>query len=251
MDNENNINTQAVRDDFLLKTRFPEECKRLPLEYLEENYRIIAEKCINHEQLTENELKELKQLLADYRPHLKKYDSVQVEQNLEGNVRIIKSSRELLSSLNDPDRYRFDMHYKINEELVRFQFRIKPLSDSEYIDLLNVQTRIFRDLNNNEKLVYSKASNQTPLTPEEEKLLKSIEDKIVGKLGDVDNNNDKITNFLINNVEFVDDESLTDIERRQLWTSFDIGTRTLIYNKCKEILKVDEDLEVELFPSLR
>lgn len=245
--NEETMEAKA-RDEFLLKTRFPEECKRLPLEYLEPNEKIIAEKCINNEKLNEKELHELKQLLADYRPYMNKYDSIQVEQNLDENVRIIKSSRELLSLLNNPDRYRFDMHYKINGELVRFQFRIKPLSDNEYIDLLNVQTRIFRDLNNNEKLVYSKASNQMTLSPEEEKMLKNIENKIIEKIGDVDNNNDMITNFLINHVEFVDDESLTEIEQKSLWTSFDIGTRTLIYNKCKEILKVDEDLEVDLFP---
>ena len=55
------IDTKA-RDDFLLKTRFPEECKRLPFEYLEPNEKIIAEKCINNEKLTEKELHELKQL---------------------------------------------------------------------------------------------------------------------------------------------------------------------------------------------
>ena len=233
-----------------LKTRYPEECRRLPLGYLEENERILAQKCIEGEELTKNEIDALKELLGRYRNLISKYDSVQLEENLESNIQVIKTSNDLLSLLDNPNRYRFDMHYKINNQIFRLQLRIKPLADNEYIDLLNVQTRVVRDLDKNEKVVYSKAANDQPLSKEEEKMLQHIQDKIVDKLGDVDNNNDEITKFLIDHVELVDDENLSKKDRRKFWRNIDLGTRTLVYNKCKEILKVDEELEVDLFPSI-
>ena len=131
------------------------------------------------------------------------------------------------------------------------KFRLKPLSDNEYLDLLNAQTRVFRDLSNSEKVVYNKATNEMPLSPEEEKMVKSIEDKIVEKLGDVDKNRDEITTFLINHVELVGDADLNKTQRKKFWQTMDIGARVLIYNKCKNIVRVDNELEVDLFPDVR
>lgn len=239
------------KDQHNLKTRFPEECKRLPLGYLEPSEKELAEKCINHEEFTEEEVEELRELLARYREYFTKYDSVDFEENLDKNIKVIETSTELLSLLDDPNRYRFDMHCRIQGEIFRLKFRLKPLSDNEYLDLLNAQTRVFRDLSNSEKVVYNKATNEMPLSPEEEKMVKSIEDKIVEKLGDVDKNRDEITTFLINHVELVGDADLNKTQRKKFWQTMDIGARVLIYNKCKNIVRVDNELEVDLFPDVR
>lgn len=238
------------KDQHNLRTRFPEECKRLPLGYLEPSEKELAEKCINHEEFTEEEVEELRELLARYREYFTKYDSVDFEENLDANIKVIKSSTELLNILNDPNRYRFDMHVKLNRQIYRLEFRLKPLADNEYMDLLDAQTRVFRDLNKSEKMVFSKATNDVPLSPEEEKMMQSIQDKIVEKLGDVDKNNDVITEFLIDHVELVDDADLNKTQRKKFWHTMDTGSRVLIYNKCKEIVRIDEDLEVDLFPDV-
>ena len=60
-----------------------------------------------------------------------------------------------------------------------------------------------------------------------------------------------ITHFLINHVELVGDENLDKNERETFWKNIDLGTRVLIYHKCKEIAKIDEELEVDLFPAIR
>lgn len=233
------------------QNRFPEECKRLPLEYLEENEKTLAQKCINQEELTNEEFTDLKKLLADYRPFLKRYDPIKIEENIKENVKTIKSSSELLRLLDNPNRYRFDMHQKINGELVRLQFRLKPVSDHDYIELLDVQTRIFKELDNNEKLAYSKLTNNQPISSEEEKMIQQIQDKIVEKFGDVDKNNDHIFDFLLNNVELIVTPSLSREEYEQFWKEMGLGVRALVYEKCKELLKIDEELEVDLFPSVR
>jgi len=238
------------KDKHNLKTRFPEECKRLPLGYLEPEEKMLAEKCINHEEFTQEEVEKLRELLAKYREYFKKYDTVDLEENLDANIKIIETSSELLSLLDDPNRYRFDMHCKIQGQIVRLKFRLKPLSDNEYLDLLDAQTRVFRDLNNSEKLIFNKATNGVVLSPEEEKMRQSIQDKIVEKIGDIDNNNDIITSFLIDHVELVGDADLNKTQRKKFWNTVDVGARVLIYNKCKEIVRLDADLEVDLFPDV-
>lgn len=240
-----------AKDKYALTNVFPEECKRLPIGYLEEHEKELVEKCINKKEFTDEELNELQILLDKYRKYFTKYDSVEIEENIEANVKVIKSSTELLSLLDDPNRYRFDMHVKVNNEILRLEFRLKPLSDSDYIELVDVQTRVFRDLDKNEKLVYSKATNEIPLSPEEEKMVQNIQDKIIEKMGDIDKNTDYITNFLINHVELVDDADLTKAQRKKFWNVVDPGVRTLIYNRCREIVRVDDDLEVDLFPDVR
>ena len=47
-------------DEFLLNIRFPEECQRLPTHYLTDYEQDIVQKCINHKELTETEIKDLK-----------------------------------------------------------------------------------------------------------------------------------------------------------------------------------------------
>lgn len=240
-----------AKDIYALKNIFPEEAKRLPLGYLEPDEKILAEKCINGEEFSQEELEQLQILLDKYREYFKKYDSVELEENIDANIKIIETSTQLLDLLDDPNRYRFDMHCRIQGQIFRLAFRLKPLSDNEYLDLLDAQTRVFRDLTKSEKIVFSKATNGVPLSPEEEKMQQSIEDKIVEKLGDVDKNNDVITTFLINHVELVGDADLNKTQRKQFWHKMDIGVRVLIYNKCKEIVRIDEDLEVDLFPDVR
>ena len=247
------LEEQKERENFLLRSRFPEECKKLPLDYLDDYEKSIVQKCINQEELNDTELKDLKQLLENYRPFLKQYDVDKVEKNLEDNIRVITSSKELLNLLDNPDRYRFDMHYKIDGQILRLQFKLKPISDSDYMDLLSVQTRVFRELDVDEKVVYSKTLNNIELSPEEEKMQQQINDKIVEIIGNVDDSNERITEFLIKHVDLVDDEDepLTQELQERLWHKIDMGTRNLIYAKCKEILKIDENLEVELFPAIR
>ena len=144
------------------------------------------------------------------------------------------------------------MHCKLKGQIVRLQFKLKPVSDSDYIELLDVQTRIFKELDNKEKIAYSKLTSNTnqPLTPEEENMIQQIQDKIVEKFGDVDKNNDHIFEFLLNNVELIVDPPLTREEYESLWKELGLGTRALVYEKCKEILKIDEGLEVDLFPAI-
>lgn len=240
-----------ARDEFLLKTRFPEECKRLPLDYLAVSERELAEKCINKEELTETEISDLKKLLADYRGFFKDYDIVKVEENIEDNLKIIKTSDDLLRLLNDPNRYRIDMIYNISGQRCLLQLKLKQIPDSDYISLLDAQTRIFKKLNNSEKKVYGKLSRGEELSLEEANMQKQIQDKIDEITFNYEDNAKQFTDILAKVVDFVDDPEKPYAEKLAFWKSVDLGARILLFTKVKEKLNIGMDIEEDLFPPVR
>ena len=245
-----NIEDKA-RDEFLLKTRFPEECKRLPLDYLNTHEKELAEKCINKEEFSDEELLELKKLLAGYRGFFKDYDIVKVEENIEDNLKIIKTSDDLLRLLNDPNRYRIDMIYNISGQRCLLQLKLKQIPDSDYISLLDAQTRIFKKLNNSEKKVYGKLSRGEELSLEEANMQKQIQDKIDEITFNYEDNAKQFTDILAKVVDFVDDPEKPYSEKLAFWKSVDLGARILLFTKVKEKLNIGMDIEEDLFPPVR
>lgn len=248
---EDNIIDQEDRNEFLLTTKFPEEAKRLPFDYLNDYEKDIAQKCINKESLTEKEVTDLKKLLNDYRPFLKKYDAEKVEKNLDDNITIIKTSSELLKLINDPQRFRIDMMYTIGEKQVLLKLKIKQIADSDYLALLDLQTRVFRDLDDNERKVYAKAANNVAMTAEEQNMVKQIQDKINERVVDHERNAQDITEMLAKVADLVDDPEQTYEEKLQFWNQIDLSARILLFMKIKERFNISDKTEEELFPAIR
>ena len=244
------IDAQAA-DKHNLKTRFPEECKRLPYTYLEDYEKQLVDKCLNKEKFTDEELTQLKVLLAKYRPHLKNYDTVTIEKNLDENLTIIKTSSELLRLLNDPERFRIDMRYTVGDKPVLLKLKIKQLPDSDYLALLDTQTRVFRDLDMNERRVYAKAATKASMTIEEQNLVQSIQDKINERIIDYESNAQDITEILAKIVDFVDDPELSYEDKLKFWKQIDLPARILLFTKIKEKLNISDKTEEELFPTPR
>lgn len=235
-------------DKHMLKTRFPLECERLPWEYLEENEKILAEKCINHEELTSEELADLKLLLNNYRPFLKKYDIKQAEENIETTDNIIRTQSQLLELLHDEKRYRIDMNYWMNGKKYLLKFKVKPFTDKQYLEGIGSQLGIFRDLNKNEKILINKANNNEPLSPEEEKMHQSIIDKINEKLEDDESQMELMNKFLADRLDFIDDEKLSFEEKLEFWETIELTYRVSLFNRVKGILQFNDTFEEELFP---
>lgn len=247
MEEDFEIDQEAV-DKQLFKSKYPSECEKLPFKYLEEDERILAIKCIEQDELSQKEQEGVKELLARYRPYMKDYDATTVEENLENNLNIIKTSDELLQLLNDPNRFRIDMNYKIGDKTFRLKLKIKQIPDSDYINLLDTQTKIFKDLTDSEKRVYAKASQGIQLSPEESKMQKHIQDIINEKTMDFNGNAKDITEILAKIVDFVDDPDKEFNEKLQFWKQIDLPTRILLFQKIQDKLNIGDKSLDELFP---
>lgn len=246
--NQDLMDDKKILDMANLETRFPEECKKLPCEYLEDNEKIIVNKCIEHEKLTSEELKQLKQILADYRPFMKRYDSEQITENIEKNMKVITTSDELLRLLDDDTRHRIDMKYRVGDKTVLLKLKIKQLPDSDYINLLDTQTRIFKELNDSEKRVYAKAANKQKLTQEEMNMQKHIQDKINEISFNFEGNVKNFTEIIAKIVDFVDDPEKSYKDKLAFWYKVDLSYRMLLFQEIQRKLNIPETLEDDLFP---
>lgn len=243
------LDTETV-DNQLFKTKYPSECEKLPLKYLEDDEIVLVKKCMDKEPLNNKEKEAVKELLARYRPYMKKYDSTQLEKNIDTNLNVIKTSDELLRLLNNPNRFRIDMNYNIDGEIFRLKLKIKQLPDSDYINLLDAQTKIFKELNESEKRVYAKATNGQKLNPEEMKMQRHIQDIINEKTMDFNGNAKDITEILAKIVDFVDDPEKPYIEKLEFWKQIDLPTRILLFQKIQDKLNIGEKTLDNLFPPI-
>lgn len=237
--------------EFLWDTKYPRECGKLPYEYLEEDEKILVDKCVNKEELTEEEQKEILSLLKDYRGFFQEYDAEKLEENLEASDKIIRTQSELLRLIHDENRYRIDMNYWINGEKFLLQMRIKPYTDKQYLEAQENQFGIFDDLNIEERKIVSKAQNNQPLSPEEDKMRKHIMDKLNAKLEDNDFLIEMVDEFLADRIEFIGGEETTFEENVRFWKELDLGTRISLFHEVRDRLKLGETFREDLFPSTR
>ena len=236
---------------WLWDTKFPDECKQLPINYLEPEEKILAQKCINKEDLTDEEKSKIKKLLQNYRPYFEEYNSTKVVENIESNLNIIKTENELLRLLHDPNRYRIDMNYWINGVKYLLQLRIKPVTDKQYIDTLGTQMGLFKDLKRDEKKLIAKAEMEQPMSPEETKMYQALMDKINEKVYNFEYNVQMVNEFLADRVEFVNTELSSFEERLAFWKEVDINTKTALFSEVRGRLRLSDTFKEELFPPVR
>lgn len=236
-------------EKFLWETKFPTECEHLPYDYLTPDEQEVVTKCKNHETLTDQEQAHIKQLLYNYRPFFKEYDTEKLEENMDNTQNIVKTQSQLLEIIHDKSRYRIDMNYYLNGQKYLLQMRIKPYTDKQYLEGVGTQMGLFRDLNKEERKLIAKAETQQPMSSEESKMYKALLDKLNDKAYDLDNNVQVINEFLADRIEFINDTEKTFEENLKFWREIDLNAKTSLFHEVRGRLKLTDTFEEDLFPA--
>lgn len=250
MTNEITDDEKELMDEFLLESQYFTECKQLPLDILEEDELVVVEKCLNQEELTPDELTFLKKVLYRYREAMKKLDVANTEENVEKVRRHIKSEKELLALIDElEENYTLQMIYKLkNGEEVILDLIVKPLTDSQAISEMQAHANLFKELNTNERVVWSKVmQGQTIYTEEEKKLAEHIAEKYEEKEYDMDHKVAGMREFLARQVEFENTTLKTYNQKLKFWNRIEVTTVADLYNKVRQMLHIDEEKVENLF----
>lgn len=250
MTNEITADEKELMDEFLLESQYFTECKQLPLDILEEDELVVVEKCLNQEELTPDELTFLKKVLYRYREAMKKLDVANTEENVEKVRRHIKSEKELLALIDElEENYTLQMIYKLkNGEEVILDLIVKPLTDSQAISEMQAHANLFKELNTNERVVWSKVmQGQTIYTEEEKKLAEHIAEKYEEKEYDMDHKVAGMREFLARQVEFENTTLKTYNQKLKFWNRIEVTTVADLYNKVRQMLHIDEEKVENLF----
>lgn len=237
-------------DKHLLKTQYLTECKQLPLDILEDDEVTIVEKCLNQEELNDEELQELKEVLYKYREAMKKLDVANIDESVEKVRKHIKSEKELLALIDElEENYTLHMVYRLkNGEEVILDLIVKPLTDSQTISEMQVHANLFKELNTSERVVWGKVmSGQQIFTEEERKLAVHIAEKYEEKEYDMDAKIAGMREFLARQVEFENTSFKSYNQKLKFWQKIEVQNVIDLYNKVRQMLHLDEEKVENLF----
>ncbi len=249
-DNLMEMEDQKLMDEFLLSTQYLEEAKQIPLEILEnDDEKGLITKCRMEAELSDDELEDLKQLLSKYRGALNKVNPAEIEENVTKTRRIIRSEKELLKLIDNQENYKLQMIYILPDgEEVILDLRVSPLTDSQAINEMQAHLNLFKELNTDERIVWSKAmSGQQIVTPEEKKLAEHVIKKYEETEYDMEAKADKMREFLARQVEFSETTLESYNQKLKFWNQIRIETIIDLYNKVRQILQLNEMKTEDLF----
>lgn len=231
----------------MLETQFPMECEALPRENLTDEEQLVVDKCIHHEKLSDDEFRLLKKTLQQYRKALHDARPEETISNAEKVINVIKSEKELLDILDDPNRSHLKVHLPIDGKLYELDFEVLPITDSRAVTSIELQTDIFNDYSTKEVETFSKAYNNpnAKLSPQEEAVARKIEKAIVEKANDYQS--EQMVNLLAYQLRLPD--STDDLEaRKNFWRKFPFNAKVSVWLQIKDRLGLNEETNELLFP---
>ena len=165
-------------EEILLSTEWVDEAKNIPLDALNTEEQLLILKCINKEQFTDDEQEQLQQILAQYRPAIRKVKPDEILENAKANQKLVTDINEFLDiseNFNKVQELKFPINVNGNEALLYFD--VHPVLDSTAILDMNKLT-IFQDFTQDEFITMSKQKRGENLTREEMLIAKNMEEKL-------------------------------------------------------------------------
>lgn len=236
----------AKMEKHLLKTTFPLECEELPFDELTEEEQSVVSKCMNHEDLTDDEFTLLKKTLQTYRKYIRKHKPTETVEAFEKTQNIIKTEADWLKLVDDKQNRILKVNVPFNGNWYPMEFEILPLDDSSVVSSLQQHVDLFKDYSKEEMKAFTKAQQGQTISPEEAKIVEKINKEIGEK-----NSEERIktmNHFLASQLRLP--ESTSDVETRvEFWEKFPFITKAGIMAKVEDRLGLTDQSNEELFPT--
>ena len=236
----------AKMEKHLLKTQFPIECKELPYDHLDDDEKLVVDKCIQHEDLSDDEFSLLKKTLQKYRKAIRKHKPRETIESVEKTVQIIQTEQELLDILDSPEMKTLLVHLPINGKIYGFDFEILPLDNSRAVKGIGMQLELFKDFSKEEAQLYTKSQAGEELSQEEQLIVDEMSKEIAKRANE--QQEEIIVTLLANQLRLPN--SNQDVEaRKKFWEKFPFNAKVSIFMKVEDKLGLTEYSNKKLFPT--
>lgn len=228
----------------LLKDKFPEEAEQIiGVDGLSDYETKLLNKCIHHNPIDDDEFKDLKRLLNDYRPYISKYKPNETLEAVDKTKRIIQTEQDFLDMVDNTHN---ELHINIpfQGELYPVDLEILPLEDSRMIRQLSQHVDLFKGLEPDDILLFNDAQQGKELDEKE----RAIVDKITREIEEraSENRMEQIDDLLASQTKLKG--STADYDTRlNFWKKFNFQAKFAIYFKVEDILGLNEDITNRLF----
>lgn len=229
----------------LLEEEFPKEAEQIiGVDGLSSYETKLLNKCINHNPISDEEFKDLKKLLNDYRPYLEKYKPAETIEAVEKTVKTIKTEKDFLDMVENVDNI-LKINIPFRGEYYPVELEILPLDDSRMIKTLSNHVDLFKGFEPEDILLYNDAQQGKELSKEEEAIVNKMNDEINERASE--NRMEQIDNLLASQTKLKGSDA--DYETRlEFWQKFNFQAKFAIYFKVEDALGLNEDVTEKLFP---
>lgn len=241
---EDNEGIKAIEMD-LLKTEWVDEAKQIPIYELPETERDILIKCINMEDMTDNEVSQLKSILNRFRKPIREQKPNETLQNAKDNLEHTKSVQEYIKILKESKKSTiYPIMYPVTDDIEEeIPLSINKELTPEATRLIsNLQTNLtaFVDYTEDERDSYTKYEKGEELTEEELLIAKKIESELI-KVGAQNFNEIRQTaiEFLAVQTRIAYDENCTYEDMLDFYSEMKNNILTALFEEIQEVLGVN------------
>ena len=238
-----NVDIKAIERS-LLDEEFPKEAEQLvDLDNLSNYERKLLNKCINHNPINDEEFKDLKKLLNDYRPYLEKYKPKETIEAVEKTVRTIQTEKDFLDMVENADNI-LKINIPFRGELYPVELEILPLDDSRMINQLSAHVDLFKDMEPNDILLFNEAQQGKELSEKEQAIVNKLNEEINKRASK--NRMEQIDDLLASQTRLKGSDA--DYETRlEFWRKFNFQAKFSLYFKVEDMLGLNDDVTNKLF----
>lgn len=228
----------------LLKDKFPEEAEQIiGVDGLSSYETKLLNKCINHNPINDEEFKDLKKLLNDYRDYIRKYKPKETVEAVDKTKRIIQTESDFLDMVENADNI-LKINIPFRGELYPVELEILPLDDSRMIETLSAHVDLFKGFEPDDIMLFNDAQQGKELSKEEHAIVDKLNDEINKRASK--NRMEQIDTLLASQTRLKDSDA--DYETRlQFWQKFNFQGKFAIYFKVEDVLGLNEDVTSKLF----
>lgn len=242
-----NIEETKHMDEKLYSTMFKTESEQIPDEILEPEELKLIKACRNQENITHDEMQELKGILYRYRKIIQEYDVSEIEENVEKTQKLIQTEQDLLNIIQQKEvDIPMKMKYDVRGEEYWLDLIIKPMDNETQLATMEDHLALFADFTTEERLLLDKSNRGEVLSPEETKMMEYINKKLL----DVANSQtveDEWDHLIASQVEFANGTLVEYEDKLKFWKNININTKAALYMKIRELLHLDETINDDLF----
>lgn len=243
MNQKINVDVGAIERS-LLEEEFPKEAEQIiGADGLSSYETKLLNKCINHNPISDEEFKDLKKLLNDYRPYLEKYKPAETIEAVDKTVRSIKTEKDFLDMVENVDNI-LKINIPFRGEYYPVELEILPLDDSRMINQLSNHVDLFKGMEPEDILLFNDAQQGKELSKEEQAIVEKMNKEINERASQ--NRMEQIDDLLASQTRLKDSDA--DYETRlKFWQKFNFQAKFAIYFKVEDRLGLNEDVTDKLF----
>ena len=221
------------------------ECQELPFDDLTPEEQSVVRKCIDHDDLSDDEFKLLKKTLQRYREAINTIKPSETLELLEETEEMILTEKDWLDIVDNKQNRMLRVNVPFNSKWYPMEFEILPLDDSRVVSTMQTHIDLFKGYSNEEISIWTRAQQGEKITNEEEQLISKM-----NKESEEKSSQDRIASmnkFLAAQLRLPDSTSDVDV-RVEFWEKFPFITKAAIMQKVEDHLGLTNQSNEKLFP---